>query len=123
MIGKTTARLAATAVAAVAMFSAGAPASAKSELILAIGGEPDNGYDPLLGWGRYGHPLFQSTLLKRDADLNTVPDLATEWALSDDRKVWTIKLRPDVFFSDGTPLAAEDVAFTFNEAATAGGAL
>ncbi|WP_246750510.1 ABC transporter substrate-binding protein [Martelella lutilitoris] len=123
MIGKTTARLAATAVAAVSMFSAGAPASAKPELILAIGGEPDNGYDPLLGWGRYGHPLFQSTLLKRDAGLNTVPDLATEWALSDDRKVWTIKLRPDVFFSDGTPLTAEDVAFTFNEAATAGGTL
>ena len=30
-------------------------AAPKSELVLAIGGEPDGGYDPLLGWGRYGH--------------------------------------------------------------------
>ncbi len=101
----------------------GAPAFAKNDLVLAIGGEPDTGYDPLLGWGRYGHPLFQSTLLRRDADLNTVPDLATEWKLSDDRLVWTVTLRPGVVFSDGTPLTAEDVAFTFNEAASAGGAL
>ena len=100
-----------------------APAFAKSDLVLAIGGEPDDGYDPILGWGRYGHPLFQSSLLKRDADLNTMPDLADAWSLSDDRLVWTITLRPDIVFSDGSPLTAEDVAFTFNEAAKAGGAL
>ena len=105
------------------VLAAAVPAAAKSELILAIGGEPDTGYDPLLGWGRYGHPLFQSTLLKRDAALETVPDLASAWSLSDDRLVWTITLRPDVTFSDGTPLSAEDVAFTYNEAAKAGGAL
>lgn len=105
------------------VLAAAAPAAAKSELILAIGGEPDTGYDPLLGWGRYGHPLFQSTLLKRDAALETVPDLARAWSLSDDRLVWTITLRPGVSFSDGTPLSAEDVAFTFNAAAKAGGVL
>ncbi|MEO1987755.1 MAG: ABC transporter substrate-binding protein [Martelella sp.] len=105
------------------VLAAAVPAAAKSELILAIGGEPDTGYDPLLGWGRYGHPLFQSTLLKRDAALETVPDLASAWSLSDDRLVWTITLRPGVTFSDGTPLSAEDVAFTFNEAAKAGGVL
>nr|WP_272212971.1 hypothetical protein [Marinicella sp. W31]MDC2878906.1 hypothetical protein [Marinicella sp. W31] len=95
---RAVARLAATAALVAGSVVAGGPAFAKSELILAIGGEPDNGYDPLLGWGRYGHPLFQSTLLKRDAGLNTVPDLATDWTLSDDRLVWTITLRPDVVF-------------------------
>ena len=98
-------------------------AAPRSALVLAIGGEPAGGYDPLLGWGRYGHPLFQSTLLKRDADLATVPDLATDWRLSEDRLTWTITLRETVRFSDGTPLSASDVAFTFNAAKAAGGAL
>ena len=78
-------------------------AAGKSELILAIGGEPDTGYDPLFGWGRYGHPLFQSTLLVRDADLATKPDLASEWTLSDDKLTWTISIRDEVKFSDGPP--------------------
>lgn len=90
---------------------------AKEELVLAIGGEPKTGFDPLRGWGKYGHPLFQSTLLRRDAAFDTRPDLATDWTLSGDRLIWTIKLRPDVRFSDGTPLTARDVAYTFNEAA------
>ena len=115
--------LALALLASTAMLAGSSAALAKSELILAIGGEPDNGYDPLLGWGRYGHPLFQSTLLTRDAEMKTQPDLATEWALSDDRLTWTIKLRDDIKFSDGTALTAKDVAFTFNQAKTAGGTL
>lgn len=93
-----------------------AQANSKDSLVLAIGGEPDNGFDPLAGWGGYGNPLFQSTLLRRDINLDTRPDLATEWTLSEDRTVWTIKLRNDAVFSDGTPVTAEDVAFTFNKA-------
>src|SRR5690606_33663354 len=57
---------------------------APSELRLAIGGESEEGYDPTLGWGSYGNPLFQSTLLRRDADLELVGDLATDWSVSDD---------------------------------------
>lgn len=89
-----------------------AMAEARS-LVLAIGGEPETGFDPIRGWGGYGNPLFQSTLLSRDADLVTQPDLATDWQLSEDRLVWTITLREGVRFSDGTPLTAADVAFTF----------
>ncbi|CAM3309048.1 ABC transporter substrate-binding protein [Paracoccus nototheniae] len=92
------------------------PAMAAPDLVLAIGGEPDTGFDPIRGWGGYGNPLFQSTLLRRDADLVTQPDLAIDWQLSDDRLVWTITLREGVSFSDGTPLTAEDVAFTFTTA-------
>ncbi len=93
------------------------------ELVLAIGGEPDEGFDPLFGWGRYGHPLFHSTLLERNAQLETEPDLATEWTLSEDRRIWTVTIRPDARFSDGSLLTATDVAFTFNQAARAGGPL
>ncbi|MCM5557014.1 ABC transporter substrate-binding protein [Pleomorphomonas sp. JP5] len=114
-----------TAVLATSALAAFLPsaslAAPRTELVLAIGGEPDDGYDPVLGWGRYGHPLFQSTLLTREADLSTSPDLATAWSLSDDRLTWTITIRDGVKFSDGTPLTAKDVAFTFTETAKSGG--
>lgn len=90
-------------------------------IVLAIGGESEDGYDPTLGWGRYGAPLFQSTLLRRDADLNIVNDLATGYTVSDDGLVWTVTIREDVVFSDGEPLTAQDVAYTFNTAASSGG--
>lgn len=90
-------------------------------LTLAIGGESSEGYDPTLGWGRYGSPLFQSTLLRRDADLNIVNDLATNYTVSADRLVWTVDIRSDVKFSDGQPLTAKDVAFTYNQAAKSAG--
>ncbi|MDH2327409.1 ABC transporter substrate-binding protein [Cereibacter sp. SYSU M97828] len=96
-------------------------ALAAPDIVLAIGGEPETGFDPILGWGGYGNPLFQSTLLKRGPDLETQADLATDWVLSDDRLVWTLTLREGVKFSDGTALTAQDVAFTFNTAKAAAG--
>ena len=95
--------------------------AAKDRIVLAVGGENSEGYDPLLGWGAYGNPLFQSTLLKRDADLAIVPDLAETWELSPDRLTWTVKIRKGVRFADGSPLTAEDIAFTFSKGLDAGG--
>ena len=95
--------------------------AAPPPLVLAVGGEPETGFDPIMGWGRYGNPLFQATLLRLDANLAMEGDLATDWSLSDDRLVWTINLREDAKFSNGTALTAEDVAFTFNSARDAGG--
>ena len=40
---------------------------ADNELIVAAyshGGEPEAGFDPMLGWNYYSEPLIQSTLLK-----------------------------------------------------------
>ncbi|KXH87109.1 ABC transporter substrate-binding protein [Sporosarcina sp. HYO08] len=92
----------------------------KDELVLSFGSEPATGFDPTTGWGRYGSPLFQSTLLKRDDDLKIVNDLATDYEVSEDGKVWTVVIRDDVKFSDGEPLTAEDVKFTFETAAENG---
>ncbi|MEO0538628.1 MAG: ABC transporter substrate-binding protein [Cyanobacteria bacterium P01_A01_bin.123] len=91
------------------------------QIVLAIGGESEEGYDPTLGWGRYGSPLFQSTLLKRDENLNLVNDLATDYTVSEDGLTWTVMIRDDAVFSDGEPLTASDVAYTFNQAAESGG--
>ena len=88
---------------------------AKKELVLALGSEPDGGFDPINGWGRYGSPLFQSTLLKRDQDMNIINDLATGYEVSEDGLTWTVNIREDAKFSDGQPLTSEDVVFTFEK--------
>ncbi|ADB33026.1 extracellular solute-binding protein family 5 [Kribbella flavida DSM 17836] len=130
-LGKSRAVAAALSLAAVltactaGVDSANTPGSGASaaarELRLAIGGESADGYDPTLGWGRYGSPLFQSTLLARDADLNIVNDLATKHSVSADGLVWTVDLRGDAQFSDGRPVTADDVAYTFSTASRSGG--
>lgn len=91
------------------------------ELIVAVDAEPKDGFDPLVGWGRYGGALFQSTLLHRNSDQKLVGDLAEHAELSDDRMTWRIRIRRDAFFHDGHPLTAQDVAFTFNQAARSSG--
>ncbi len=80
------------------------PSKYPETLKVALGSEPTTGFDPILGWGKYGNPLFQSTLLKRDKDLNFVGDLATEWRLTNNKLTWIVTLRDDVLFSNGTPL-------------------
>ncbi|MBJ7882025.1 ABC transporter substrate-binding protein [Gelidibacter salicanalis] len=88
----------------------------KDNLVLAIGGEPDNGFDPTTGWGQYGSPLFQSTLLKYDKDFKIQPNAAIDYKVSESGLKWTITLRDSIQFSDGKPLTAKDVVFTFNTA-------
>ncbi|WP_048143414.1 ABC transporter substrate-binding protein [Methanosarcina horonobensis] len=98
--------------------------SGSEELIAAVGthgGEPETGFNPITGWGKSSEPLVQSTLFKRDSEANLIKDLATDYAISDDGLRWTVKIRNDVKFHDGTPLTAKDVAFTFNTAANASG--
>ncbi len=103
------------------VFWPGSPLLAKDQLVVALKGEPDDGFDPVMGWGRYGHSLFFSSLLSRNENLDIVNDLAVSRNLSTDGRTWTVRIRTDVRFSDGAPLTAKDVAFTFNKAAVAGG--
>jgi peptide/nickel transport system substrate-binding protein len=42
------------------------------------------------------------------------PGLAESWSVSEDGLVWTLKIREDVTFHDGTPCTAEDVAWSLN---------
>lgn len=84
------------------------------------GGEPEAGFDPILGWNYLAEPLIQSTLLKMTPNMTYKNDLATSWQTNDDFTEYTVKLRDDVKFTDNTTLDAEDVAFTYNTAATTG---
>ncbi len=47
-------------------------------------------------------------------DLSPRPELATSWEGSEDGKVWTFHIREGVKWSDGEPLTAADVEFTFD---------
>lgn len=94
--------------------------SDRDELVLAVGSEPEEGFDPTTGWGLYGSPLFQSTLLKYGPDFEVEYDLAENYETSEDGLTWTIEIRPDVLFSDGEALSAEDVVFTFETAKNSG---
>jgi peptide/nickel transport system substrate-binding protein len=48
-----------------------------------------------------------------DAKLQVQPELALSWEPSEDLKIWTFKLRPDVKFHNGKPFTAADVVFTY----------
>ena len=88
----------------------------QTKLTLALGGEPDDGFDPTTGWGRYGSPLFQSTLLTREMDFSIGNDLATDYEVTEDGYVWSVTIQEDVVFSDGEPLTVDDVVYTFETA-------
>ena len=79
--------------------------------------EPEAGFDPAFGWGAGEHvhePLIQSTLTVTNPDLTIGYDLATDMSVSEDGLTWTVTIRDGVKFTDGEPLTAEDVAFTYN---------
>jgi len=46
--------------------------------------------------------------------LDFLPDFATSWNESADGLTWTFNTTPNAQWSDGQPLTADDVAFTFN---------
>ena len=51
-------------------------------------------------------------------DMSPAPALATEWDTSDDGLTWTFAIRTGVLWSDGEPLTASDIAYTYNRVLT-----
>lgn len=99
-----------------------APFSSQAKTLkLAIGAEPSEGFDPLLGWSHGSYVLLHSPLLRQNTDFSWKKVLVEDYTLSADGLLWTIKLKPDLKFSDGSPLTATDVAFSYNQAAESGG--
>jgi peptide/nickel transport system substrate-binding protein len=60
------------------------------------------------------HAIYDTLVTYSGTDYSHVlPDLATSWTVSPDGKSITFNLRRGVEFSDGTPLTAKDVAFSY----------
>lgn len=51
-------------------------------------------------------------LIRLGPKMEVLPDLAQSWSLSDDKRVYTIKLQPNVKWHDGRDFTAEDVEFS-----------
>jgi peptide/nickel transport system substrate-binding protein len=82
-------------------------------IVIGAGSEPDN-LNPILGFAPDGASKIFDGLVSRDASLELVPALAEKLpSASPDGLTWTATLRPGVKFTDGTPLSAQDVVFTF----------
>ncbi|MFA6254274.1 MAG: ABC transporter substrate-binding protein [Candidatus Paceibacterota bacterium] len=58
--------------------------------------------------------LTYSGLLRLRADNTYEPDLAKSYEISPDGLVYTFKLKPNLRWSDGEPLNADDIIFTIN---------
>lgn len=68
-----------------------------------------------------GQNLFDG-LYRMDDQLHVVPDLASQMPIvSQDRLTYTIPLRSDARFSNGNPVTASDVVYSWNRALDAGG--
>src|SRR3984893_2236249 len=101
------------AVAALVALSCGT-AAAQSTLRIGLAEDPDV-LDPTLARTYVGRIVFASIcdkLFDVDEKLNFVPQLALSQETSEDGKVVTIKLRPNVKFHDGEPLDAEAAKFS-----------
>src|SRR3954449_9792027 len=98
----------------------GSPAQGKDKVVfhVALLGEGVDSLNPFLGiqapsyemWGLTYDYLTGYSM----TDMSSEPGLATKWTTSDDGLTWTFTVRSGVKFSDGVPLTAADVAYTFN---------
>jgi len=67
-----------------------------------------------------GDPGWNMLMMQYDSlftmglDGEPYPWLVTDWSLSDDGLSYTLELRQDVTWHDGTPMTADDVKFTFD---------
>ncbi len=94
------------------------PGQPGGRLTLVSPGSPQT-FNPLL----VGDPaseeivrLLFASLVQLDLGTQEImPALAESWSVEPDQKTWTFKLRPGLRWSDGQPLTAADVVFTWNE--------
>ncbi len=57
-----------------------------------------------------------SGLVRLDDNLEPVPDIARDWHISDDGRVYTFELRDDVYFHDGKRVKAQDFKYSWERA-------
>ncbi|WCF09826.1 ABC transporter substrate-binding protein [Paenibacillus thiaminolyticus] len=93
------------------------PATATNRTDTAILGitAPSGILNPVFAESAYDKYVTQALfagLLQINKDGTYSPYLAEEYTISDDKLTYTFKLKDGLKFSDGSPLTAEDVAFT-----------
>jgi peptide/nickel transport system substrate-binding protein len=86
-----------------------------SQLIVSTLGEPKT-FNPALV-SEFPNPtlITHEGLTAEDGDGTIIPSLAESWQFSNDKTHLVFQLRQGLKWSDGEPLTAEDVVFTYNE--------
>ncbi len=72
--------------------------------------------DPTMAAGTMASPIITDMyvgLMARDGESRPALAAATGWTVSEDRKVYTFKLRPDLRWSDGKPIDASDFVYSY----------
>lgn len=90
-------------------------AAEKPQIVVDLVNEPST-LDPQLQWNPDSYFVYRNifdNLVTRDNSGKIVPEIAISWKSLSDTKI-AFTLRSDVTFHDGTPLTAEDVAFSVN---------
>lgn len=90
-------------------------ANKRTDTFVANISEPGGVFVPYFydnGWDENAiQPIF-ARLVAIDEKGNPIPDLAEKWEVSPDNLTYTYYLRKNIKFSDGSPVTADDVAFT-----------
>lgn len=96
----------------------GDPGARGGRLTLLTAGAPRT-FNPVLSMDAASDAVVRllfSGLVSLDAVTQEVrPALAESWSVAADGRTWTFKLRTGLRWSDGRPLTAADVVFTWNE--------
>ncbi len=58
--------------------------------------------------------LYESLLGREPLSVESAPGLARAWTVAPDKKTFTFELDPDARWSDGQPVTAQDVAWTYD---------
>ncbi|RZS43686.1 peptide/nickel transport system substrate-binding protein [Herbihabitans rhizosphaerae] len=69
-----------------------------------------------------GRLMYEFLVIPNATDSTPEGALAESWTPSQDGKTWTFKMRKGVQWSDGQPITAKDVEFTYNQIMTNPGA-
>ena len=91
----------------------------RADLILHNGREPET-LDPHLltgqADGRVASALFEGLTRYDPVTGNAIPGLAASWSLSADGRLYMFQLRANAAWSDGRPILADDVVWSFRRA-------
>jgi peptide/nickel transport system substrate-binding protein/oligopeptide transport system substrate-binding protein len=60
-----------------------------------------------------GLNLLTEPLLRNDENIQLVPALAESWKVDDTGKLWQFTLRQGAVWSDGNPITADDIVYTY----------
>lgn len=60
--------------------------------------------------------MIYTNLVTFDSSLHVIPDAASSWTISGKGTIYTFHLRPNLKFSDGTPITASDFAYSIDRA-------